>query len=176
MVVPAWQYRRSRFNHDWLKNQYIPALGKLQNLLVGRIDDVDNEAIFVDRIMTEWLTHRDEALALPSDFEAGMTPRGLFQHKPLSSCDEETVQWLGELIHGLWLARYPVHRWITEASAQAHAADHAFDLFHEALLTGDNFRTRKPVQSLPLLCANFYGACCKLAKAIEKFPSNFIAI
>jgi hypothetical protein len=172
MSAPAWQYRRSRFNHDWLKNQYIPALGTLQNLLDGRIADMEYEARFVERTLTEWSMHREEALALPRDFECGMSPRRLFKRQPLSFCDEETIQWLGELTHGLWLARYPVIRWVTETYERAREADEAFEEFRVALLNGADLQTQGAARTLPLLCTNFYRACCKLAKAIEQFPSR----
>ena len=36
----------------------------------------------------------------------------------LQNCDAETREWLPDLVHGLWLARYPVREW-TEGGNEA---------------------------------------------------------
>jgi len=172
MRVPAWQYRRTRFNHDWLKNQYIPALGRLQNLMNGQIEDFDSEAVFMEQILSEWRAHREEALSLPRDFEEGMSPRRLFDCPPLSYSDAETVGPHGDLIHCLWMARHPVRRWIAEASARAIEADEAYRQLHEALLADTDLPPQQSSVPFQTLGTNFYGACCKLAKAIEQFPNR----
>ena len=83
--TPVWQKRRSEFNHDWLKNRFIPALAKWLNLLDDRIEDLSFEHTFVETVLPQWEDHREEALALPRDFEQEMSPRTLLRPERAAS-------------------------------------------------------------------------------------------
>ena len=114
-LAAAWQKRRSEFNHDWLKNRYIPALAKWLNLLDDLIEDAPAEAGFVASVLPQWEGRSQEGLALAHDFVTAMSPAGLLD---CIECLRRRTdkEWLRQLIHQLWLARYPIHEWIADAS------------------------------------------------------------
>jgi hypothetical protein len=172
MMAPCWQTRRSTFNHDWLKNRFIPALARFMNLLDDLVEDSEFERSFTTRILLEWEEHRSEALSLCLDFEREMSPRVLLDSPPLSYCDDETRQWLGNVIHALWLARYPVRDWIAEASASVSEADAAYDLLHSELIKFMYTQSVCTLYPLRQLFADFLRKCRKLANSIERFPSE----
>src|ERR1044072_7135922 len=124
-----WQKRRNTFNHDWLKNQYMPALARYLNLLDGLIEDDEFAQSFVSQILPEWESHREEAANLIKSFECEMSPQRLLECSPLSRCDEHTKRWLGNLMHALWLKRYPVAQWVTDAMHAVENADAAYARF-----------------------------------------------
>lgn len=101
----SWQKRRSGFNHDWLKNQYIPALAKCQNLLDGRIEDQQFEVSFLSGIFPLWERHRGEALEIIALYEQMMSPARLLDEPPLSRVRDVDKRWLGPVLHSLWLSR-----------------------------------------------------------------------
>src|SRR5207248_1082717 len=94
-----WQRRRSAFNHDWLKNQYLTALASWINLLDSRggYRDAAFESVFVPEILPQWELSREEALSLARTFDWEMSARQLFQYPPLLRSDSDTKQWLGDL-------------------------------------------------------------------------------
>lgn len=172
MNTPAWQQRRSRLNHDWLKNQFLPALGHCLNLLDDLVEDIAFERSFVAKVLPQWETHLAEVRALPEDFERDMSPRTLFAYPPLANCDAETRRWLGDLVHVLWLARYPVRRWVSRATARAREAHAAFKRLSHELDKCPDTRSAQALRPLRLLVAQFRSACYELALAIEQFPSE----
>jgi len=172
MSVPVWQHRRGQFNHDWLKNQFLLALGNFINLLDDLIENDELETSFVSVVLPQWEDHRDEVGDLLEDFDQEMSPRTLFERSPLAQCDRDTRQWLGDVIHTLWLAKNPVHECIQGASARLREADEAYELLQRRLRNCSNTRSAPAMLPLRGLFVEFYRACQKLAKAIEQFPSD----
>jgi hypothetical protein len=101
-IAREWQRQRSRFNHDWLKNQYTQALGKWINILHREVDDPMTERNFIARVLPEWTAHRPELIDLLNRFECAMSPRRLFELPPLLFCDQRTHEWLPDVMHTLW--------------------------------------------------------------------------
>lgn len=172
----SWQKRRSEFNHDWLKNKYIPKLGAWVNLLDERIEDVDLEKSYVTSILPDWESHKNEAIALPLDFEADMSPKTLFNEPPLSNCDDDTKQWLGELIHHLWLIRYSVDKLISDALESAKETNDSYGKLQSALKGCTNTSSVKALKPFRALFADFLKSCRALSEAIEKFPGGAAAV
>jgi hypothetical protein len=171
-VTSQWQRRRSAFNHDWLKNRYMPALAKYLNLLDGRLEDPAFERSFVSNILPEWVEHCDEAFALARDFEGEISPRRLFDSLPLSRCDEATKEWMGKLIHGLWLKRNPVKQWIIQAVEATERAESAYQTLRACLENCADARLADATRSHRLVFAAFRARCQDLANAISIFPSE----
>jgi hypothetical protein len=168
----SWQRRRTEFNHDWLKNQFIPALAKCLNLLDNRIEDRAFEQSFVLLALPEWDLHRGEAPTLAQDFEREMSPRRLFDQLPLSRCDEDTRQWLGNLVHALWITRYPVRQWVSEAFEAAKRADASYDALQAALAGCADIRSVEALRSFRKHFSDFRERCQELGHAISKFPNE----
>lgn len=168
-----WQKLRGRFNHDWLKNQYMPALAKYLNILDDRVEDEEFERSFVSEILPEWEHHRAEALMLARDFEGALSPRCLFEMPPLSRCDETTRQWLGDLAHALWLRRYPVEQWVSAAIAAIESADHAYRRLRELLQESqEDDDAAQATRAHHEQFVEFRALCQNLANAVSRFPSE----
>ncbi len=170
-IAKLWQKRRSDFNHDWLKNRYIPALAKWLNLLDDLIEDAASEAVFVTTVLSQWEDRRDEALALSRDFEVKMSPARLFDSVDWlrRRGDEE---WLRELVHELWLTRYPVRQWMADASANAVRADAAYQRLQAGLRECKEIRSAVVLRHLRPQFAEFRDCCQSVAQAVGRFSSE----
>jgi hypothetical protein len=172
--VLEWQIRRNRFNHDWLKNQYILALANFLNILDGQVENAEIESLFVAEILPEWESHRAEAFTLPKDFERDMSPRRKFDHPPLARCDEETREWLSILMHKLWLSRYPINSWIEAAMNCAQTTDAKYKIINVELGKCSDKGSAEALRPYRELFIEFSKALLNLAKSIEKFPNRIM--
>jgi hypothetical protein len=170
----VWQSRRSEFNHDWLKNQYMPALAACLNLLDGRLEDRELEETFVAVVLPQWESHREEALMLARDFDLVMSPRSLFDSIPLSRCDGDTKQWLGDWVHSRWLARRPVEQWVADASEAVRLVDSAYQQLQEVLEQCDDTGSAKELRRFREQFSDLRDKCQQLADAISKFPREMV--
>ncbi|MBL7204166.1 MAG: hypothetical protein ISS63_07535 [Desulfobacteraceae bacterium] len=175
-LIPIWQKRRSEFSHDWLKNKYIPALGTFLNILDQKVEDAEFQMSFLSEVLPQWKSHRDEAFALPREFIEKMSPKVLVDHVPLSFLDDGTKMWLRQLVHGLWVTRYPIKQWVFDAYASAHEVNAAYDLLKKKLKECQNMRAAQALTSIRDEFVAFRKQCQNLARAIEKFPSEVKAI
>ena len=170
-IVAEWQKRRSDFNHDWLKNRFLPALAKWINLLDDLIEDTIAEASFVNSVLRQWEGHGKVAIALAQDFEVDMSPARLFEGIEWLR-RRGNNEWLQKLVHQLWLARYPVQEWVTDALACTERADAAYQRLQMGLLQCKETRSIVALRHLRPQFAEFRDCCHILAQAIGKFPSE----
>lgn len=168
----SWQKRREDFNHKWLKNDLMMALRAWPNLLDGIDEDPEAEKELVTKYVNAWPTKKQEAAALIEDFVDQMSPKTLFNEYPLSNCDKDTKQWLGELIHQLWLIRCSVMSIVVDA----HKCLNEVSVAHENLITAlkgckDTTKAKK-MKPFKEQFEDFRSACEALGISIEKFPSE----
>ena len=175
-MTPQWQNRRSRFNHDWLKNGYILKLSEWINLLDDKIEFPELERSFIDKVLPTWESQRDEAISLPNDFEKEMSPKIFFNESPLLNCDDETKKWLGDVIHNLWLVRYSIDELTSTVMKCAHGTDTAYQRLREALKDCKDTRNLSALRPYRAFFADLLDKCRSLAAAIEKFPSEVKAV
>jgi hypothetical protein len=168
----GWQNRRARFNHDWLKNQYLLALRNFLNLLDDLIENDELERTFVAKVLPQWEERREEVRHLIADFETEMSPRTLLAQPPLVNCDRTTRQWLGAVVHSLWLAQYPVKSLVDEVAKSVDETDAVYTRLKDALGEVENTRSAEALRPLRPHFAEFYQACQSLARAIGKLPSE----
>jgi hypothetical protein len=173
-MTPVWQRHRSAFNHDWLKNHYMPALAKWLNLLDGKIRDASFEHSYLKTLFPEWESHLQEGLALIQGFEGEMVPSSLFSRPPLSRCDEDTKDWLPALADALWRARYPVTEWVPAAGAAASTANASYEELARSVRAKFGSTSAEELRRLRGDFAEFHARCQALATAIEKFPSRMM--
>jgi hypothetical protein len=133
-----WQKRRSEFNHDWLKNQYIPALAKCRNLLDGRVEDPEFEAVFLLRIFPQWEHRRATLVELIGLYEQMMSPQTLLEELPLSAMREGDKRWLGPLVHSLWLARTPAMQLVRSAHEAFARVDASYERLKDSVSGADS--------------------------------------
>ena len=116
-MLNDWQDRRSKFNHDWLKNGFLANLNTFLVRLKKRNPVQEDLEFFVREELPEWERRIVEADWLFKMVEDEMSPKRYFDVPPLAHCSEETKQWLPELVHTLWLDRYPVQKLREDGSA-----------------------------------------------------------
>lgn len=167
-----WQKRRSEFNHDWLKNRYLIALGAWLNLLDGELQDDSLERSFVSQVFPQWEQGAREALEIAEVFELEMSPRCLFGQLPLARCDEETRTWLGQLVHTIWMMRYKVPELVAEIITQVKRVDAVYNQLQVALQICADRTSAAELRPLRPQFAEFRLRCLHLARAIEKLPSE----
>ena len=171
-IGTSWQKSRSAFNHDWLKNQYMPALGKYLNLIDDHIEDNEFERQFVARVLPQWEAHREEALALARTFEQEMSPRRLFAQTSLAFCDDDTKEWLGSLTHELWSRRYPVRQWVENALIATQHTDETYKKLQALLRNSVDTSSAAELRPLRGQLVALRTQCQALANAFSIFPGE----
>ncbi len=121
-MLNDWQDRRSKFNHDWLKNGFLANLNTFLIRLERENSVQEDLELFIREELPEWETRIVEADWLFKTVEAEMSPRRFFDVPPLAHCSEETKQWLPDLVHNLWLNRYPVQKLSEDGSSVLNRA------------------------------------------------------
>jgi len=170
-VQPDWQRRRSDFNHQWLKNRFLSALDSAANLMQGRIRGISylQEVLRVE--LAEWPERGRELDALLADFEVEMSPRKLFETPPLSDWEPSFKEVISELMHELWLVRYPVATWLEGVRKAAAEVNECYALL-EGIVPVD--REGNVNLEFSVRFEAFRTACRALSKAVEKFPNRIL--
>lgn len=171
-MISAWQKQRSRFNHDWLKNQFLPALARWLNLLDDLIEDPEFERSFIPTFLAQWESQRAEAQRLANRFEEEMSPACLLDQPPLARFGEQDKAWLKSLVHNLWLQRYAVSAQVDEALAAIRDADAVCVAIQRRLDSSAEPPTAADERAHLIQWREFRAYCQKLAKAIEAFPNQ----
>jgi len=172
-MTTAWQKQRSEFNHDWLKNRYLPALAKWVNILDDRVEDLEFEREFPKTGLYQWLEYTPHVYLLADQFESEMSPRILVDQDPLSGLPVATRKWLGPLVHNLWLTRYPVQQWVADAIAATDAANAAFEVLVNSIAASQS-ATLEELRPLRHAFTTFQGLCQALARKVEEFPAKLL--
>jgi hypothetical protein len=132
-MLNDWQDRRSKFNHDWLKNGFLANLNTFLVRLERENPIQEDLEIFIREELPEWESRIDEAEWLCKTVEDEMSPRRFFDVPPLANCSEETKQWLPELMHTLWMERYPIQKLRKDGSAALSRANTEYSGLKTAL-------------------------------------------
>ena len=179
-LISSWQNRRSAFNHDWLKNKYLNRLIAFIERLKISNSDLSRLYRFLEDDFPEWKKQRSEIQNLLEIFEMEMSPKSLFKKEPLNRCDNETIIWLGQLIHALWLTRYPIKEWIYAAQDAFRNVNDQYNNIVKVLKSeklgceSEDYRaTLKPLISHFL---QFKKACEELSHAVGMFPHQILVV
>ena len=73
-----WQLKRSEFNHDWLKNQFLNRLNAFLERLRSGNPDAEKLSRFVREDLPEWSAHEPEARWLIDSLEHELSPKRFF--------------------------------------------------------------------------------------------------
>jgi hypothetical protein len=172
-MIASWQKRRSDFNHDWLKNRYLPALAKWINILDESVEDPVFEKGFLTSVLPQWAKYGPEARPLAECFDIEMSPSILASSAPLVRHTESSRQWLSTLVHALWLSRYPIMRWKSDVIACVNSTDEAYGQLLELIQAQPNPSTFE-LRSWRLEFEEFQTRCLALAKCMEVIPSRVL--
>ena len=168
--ISSWPRHRSSFNHDWLKNAYLPALHKWLNILAGQVEDHEFERTFREKKLVEWEGRSQECRKLIQDFGHDMSPARCFERHPLSNCSARTRAWLLPLVHALWEHRCLVAERTGAATEALHAAQTAYELLRSSLASGTAAASGPSAGALRPLSAEFVSRCAKLSQVMSRFP------
>jgi hypothetical protein len=166
VTPPRWQRRRARFNHDWLKNDLLPALTTFRNILSGAARSASIQAHFQNEELAAWPARSAEARALAQSFTNQMSPKSLFATPPMNGMPDDTRKWLEPLVHQLWLSR----------TAALYLVDNAIKAIDEADGCWRRLQTALPADGAPAgqgalpAVDDFLGSCQALARSFEHFP------
>ena len=102
-----WQIRHKKFNHTWLQ-KFLRSFNDFIDQLQKSNPDCVRMSEFLAEDFPAWKSKRHDAQWIIQSFEDSMSPQQLLDSDPLNLCDIETREWLGYLIHELWLFRHAV--------------------------------------------------------------------
>jgi len=166
-MLNEWQKRRSDLNHRRLGNQFRTTFGNAVNVLKGKVRWSGSTSDVLLECITEWRTISTDASSLLTTFEEEMSPRFYFNVPPLHNCDSETQSWLPQLIHELWLRRYPITTWVADAQVALRQADSVCAEINTMLPAAGN------AQALPAIILKttlFQEACDEVVERISVLP------
>ena len=147
--LSEWQIRRNKFNHDWLKNKFLNSFDDFIVQLKKSKPVVTRVSEFLVTDFPAWKTHQQDAQWIVEFFEDGMSPQRLLASSPLNRCDDETHAWLGNLVHGLWLTRYPVKRKVQESRDALAAVNKMYEQITRELEQSCPIELTKLIALLP---------------------------
>ena len=144
-----WQARRNKFNHDWLKNKFLNSFDDFIVELGESRLDITRLSEFLEKDFVAWESRQQDAQWIVESFEDSMSPRRLLEALPLNHCDDETHVWLGNLVHGLWLTRYPVKHKIKESQDALAAVNKMYEKITRELEQSRPIELTKLIALLP---------------------------
>lgn len=173
--IPAWEVRRSGINHDRLKNIYYRGI----NAFILRLESSDADEAPVRRFLESdfhtWTDYNPLITELLMDYGREMSPRTLFDIPPLNRCDEDTKDWLGNLVHKLWMSRYDVENTIEKADSVLKAADRCYEGLCKKLAAMDS-RDISLLKGLLEDFRDFRRACDDLIKVLSAFQRRVMVV
>jgi hypothetical protein len=162
----SWENRRSALRHDWLKNTYLNRLDGFLSGLNAETPDREWLLEFIEEDLPAWEDKKDEARQVIDAYEEEMSPRTLLNRPPLSNCSSETQDWLGDLVHRLWRARYTPNDTTETARNALDDASKKYEQLDEQL---DDAPSVAELKSLRPEFEAFRDACVNLGEAMSEF-------
>jgi hypothetical protein len=144
--------------------------------MAGEIDDEGFLPNFFFSVLPVWEGQQEEITRLLHSFENEMSPRVLLRRREFANIQSETKGWLGDVMHQLWLSRYPVEQWVLNALSKVDHARAAYDIIKKSLSRTDDICNVIQNEDFRKQFIEFRYYCQQTAKAIESFPSKVAAL
>ena len=170
VMSDTWQERRAAFNHDWLKNEYLKAVDAFISRLGHHTPDTERIREFLAEDFPSWEYQRRRLQMILDTIENELSPRVLFSIPPLSRCSPETMEWLPNLTHELWLQRTSISKKVQDTEAAMNRSDSIFKT-----ITGEVEKLFKKagqtdLKNARLIFSEFSKSLRDLSDAISAFP------
>ncbi len=167
-----WSRNRSAISHDWLSaKHFIGRVSRLLRAVEGSVEGSESELSQIQKLRSEWFQGRHAIEDLINGLELAMSPNAALDRYPLRLLPNERREWIGKLIHRLWLRRCHVFELMVEARVQLKAAD---DEFSGILATTNNLSIGSESERdlsasrLSALLATMH----RLHSAVARFPAR----
>lgn len=173
-MITEWQIRRSKFNHDWLKIEYINSLGGIIDMLQYNMIETRHLQRFLTEKWGQWETKRLEANWLIDSFEKNMSPAILLEVEPLNRMAAHNRVWLKELVHFLWLARWLINEKVSLLRHSFSVVSQQFEEIDKRIKehNGDTGYLRELLPEIKV----FREACLEFSKCISALPSEVMVV
>lgn len=154
-----WNNLRAKLHHDWLQKYFVFLTARyeiLDEVASGREEwraDIKEQFI-------EWKDKKDLFKTLLNECEEALSPRQLLNEPPLDKMAKEDKEWLGEVIHALYLERTGIKDSLTSLNTLFNEVNTAFG----DILQG---KSDKPSPS-----KDFIDTLTKFSRAISKLPHS----
>lgn len=164
-----WQIRRNKFNHDWLKNKFLNSFNDFIEQLQKRDPDIERVSEFLFEDFPTWGSRQEDAQWIVQSFEEGMSPRRLLSCSPLNRCGNETREWLGDLVHELWLFRNSVKEKEKESQDALISVNELYEKIASELEQSSPIGLTKLIALSPQFC-ELKGTYEALSKTLSNLP------
>lgn len=167
-----WQHRRSKFNHDWLKNVYLNNLDGF--LAIFRSSKPDKTLVkeFLEEDFPQWKEKMKEGEWLLDSFEETMSPKTFFEKLPLSRMKNNDKKWATELIHANWMARHSIEEKIAQSKKCLKKANEDYTALDGKLKQIE--RNPSELKNILPEFKNFRASCLAFSRSLSKFPRKTI--
>jgi len=161
MKNSEWNNLRARLHHDWLQNRYMTFL-KSWKACFDNVEACGQNSEDVLKQLLQWKTKRHAFVTFINSLEEALSPMQLLHEPPLNRMKEEDKNWLGEVIHSLYLARTGIKDKISELKEKMMEIDEIVDSVAESLI--DRIESGYPRGE------SIISAFNQLSKEISKLP------
>lgn len=167
----SWFRERNYLNHDWLQNDLFLKVSALRGRCLGETSSFRclRESIF--EVLRDWRTHKDQVAVLIKTCDAYATPASAFNRPPLSRCEADVLEWLPDLIHRRWLAKYAILNRMLVAEKFFQEADKSAEALSMVSNTVD---CAGP--ALESAIDSFLEALKGLSEAISRLPNRALLV
>jgi hypothetical protein len=161
-MTEPWQRRRSELNHLRLRSRFLTAVVAAANRAGDAVTLLQDQSSAGDRL-SAWPALSEDLRALIDDFESAMSPAVYVDRPPLAGFNPNWRENVRPCIHALWLARYPVRTWMTDARNALSSANAQYGVVF-------------PSGAAPVLTRSalldFHALCVELSERISRFPER----
>lgn len=167
-MLTEWERKRSAFNHDWMKNIY------LRNLMgaLDRLQLAPDSPIIIDYLDSDfsaWEHNRDKVCWLSKNLSESLSPKRLFESRPLSLVSADTRAWLPDAVHHIWLAKYNVKEAVSRLNILIDTVDEQYKNIKKIL---DNNEGKIKREVLKYCLETYQTACRDLSNNLSSLPKT----
>ena len=168
---PKWQRRRTAFNHDWLKNEYLPALQHWQRLLNAEVKSIEFERTFLHAGLPAWESMRLEADEIVASVASEMSP-GDYLRTMCPAMQGVEYDWVFSMVHEAWLRSSRVEQLASTAATRVREAGLAYQALKSALAACPRMDSIESTRSAAAHFRDFLKRAQAVASAVEQLPSR----
>lgn len=136
-TILLWERERSRLSHDTLKNEMIPMVSKAIHIMEGKVRDETFQSALPLQIRDLGSHMCHGVSSILKSVSVRLSPARYFEMDPLVQMDEDSKQWLADVVDAAWKDSIPIDRLVGDARFQA---DHVW----ERLQTLNDWSSKSP--------------------------------